>query len=151
MIERFIMEKKTNWDAIPSLDGLKVDWEYTPDNPLGKRSFVRMNAEEIVGMFEVKEILVKIATANSTHTGRLLDISKGGIALSLPVSLAAEQPIKLGFFLGSKKIISRAIVKHVNKLEEDGSFLTGVQFVDLDQETAQYIAGLYASKILRHV
>jgi hypothetical protein len=142
------MEKKTGWDDIPSLEGLGVEWEYAPENPLGKRKFVRINAEDITGLFEVKEILVKIATAQATHTGRLLDISKGGLMLSLPVLLEDNLAIKVGLFLGTTKVISKAVVKHTSKTGE--WYSTGIQFVDLNEETAQYIAGLYASKILHH-
>lgn len=142
------MEKKTSWDDIPSLEGVGVEWEFKPENTLGKRSVVRINAEDISGLFEVKEIFVKIATAKETHTGRLLDVSKGGLSLSLPVSLEENLPIKVGFFLGTMKIISKALVRHVYKIGEQ--YATGIQFVDLNVESAEYLAGLYASKILHH-
>ena len=143
-------DKKFSWDDIPSLEGLGVDWEFKPETPLGKRSFVRINAKDITGLFEIKEIFVKVATVKATHTGSLLDISKGGLAvkLRLPVLLEENLPIKVGFFLGKMKIISKGSVKHAAKTGE--WFTTGIEFVDLAAESAEYINGLHASKILRH-
>ena len=140
------MEKKKNWDDIPSLEGLDVDWEYKPVSPLGKRAFVRIKMENISTMFEAREILVKIATSEKTYTGRLLDISEGGLSLCLPALLEINRPVKVGFFLGTMKIISKAQVRHAQK-NGDG-YTTGVKFVDLNEEVAQYIRGLYASQIL---
>ena len=142
------MEKKSRWDDIPSLEGLGVEWEYKPETALGKRTFVRINAADLSGLFEVKEIFVKIATAQKTYTGRLLDISKGGISLSLPVSLADNLPVKVGFILGSVKVISMAVIRHTR--QEGTLYTTGIKFIDLNNDTAEYIGGLYASKILRH-
>ncbi len=143
------MEKKTTrWDDIPSLEGMGVDWNYKPETSLGKRAFVRINAADISGMFEVKEIFIKIATAQQTHTGRLLDISKGGISLSLSVSLEENLPVKVGFFLGTTKVVSKAIIRHTRK--ENELYTLGIKFIDIDTDTAEYIGGLYASKILHH-
>lgn len=143
------MEKKTtSWDDIPSLEGLGVEWEYKPETSLGKRAFVRINVDDLTGLFEVKAIFVKIATTQNTYTGRLLDVSKAGLSLSLPVRLEVNQPIKVGFILGKEKIIAKASVRHVRAA--DGLFATGIQFVDLNEESAQYLGGLYASKILHH-
>ncbi len=143
------MEKKTTrWDDIPSLDGMGVEWDYKPETSLGKRAFVRINAADISGLFEVKEIFVKLATAQQTHTGRLLDISKGGISLSLSVALEENLPVKIGFFLGSTKVVSKAVIRHTR--QEGELYTTGIKFIDLNEESAEYIGGLYASKILHH-
>lgn len=141
------MEKKS-WDDIPSLEGAGVDWNFKPETPLGKRSFVRINADDISGLFEVKEIFVKVATAKGTHIGRLLDISKGGLSLRIPVSLEENLPVKVGFLLGTMKIISKALVRHSHKIGE--KYTMGVQFIDINEESAAYIDELYASKVLHH-
>ncbi len=141
-------KKTTSWDDIPSLEGVGVEWEYKPETTLGKRTFVRINADDLSGLFEVKEILVKIATTQNTHTGRLLDISKVGLSLRLSVSLEADLPVKVGFFLGSIKVISKAIIRHTR--QEGALYTTGIKFIDLNNETAEFIGGLYASKILHH-
>jgi len=140
------MEKKS-WDDIPSLEGLDVDWGYKPVTPLGKRSFVRIKLDEICELFEAREILVKVATTEKTYTARLLDISEGGLSLGMPALLEENRPVKVGFFLGTTKIISKAMVRHIRKNGE--VYTTGVKFVDLNPEAAEYIRGLYASKVLR--
>lgn len=69
--------------------------------------------------------------------------------MSLSVLLEESLPLKVGFFLGSVKIISKAVVRHAHKIEDQ--YTTGVEFIDLDSESAGYINGLYASLILRNV
>ena len=142
------MKSKISWDDIPSLDGIEVEWGFKPESPLGKRSFIRVLDEDIFGLFEVKDIIVTIATAKKNYTGRLCDISKGGLSLSVPILLETNLPIKVGFFLGKVKITSKALVKHTAK--KGKLYITGIQFVDLDEKSAEYINGLHASKILRH-
>lgn len=142
------MEKKTSWDDIPSLDGLGVEWEYKPENALGKRAYTRINAEDLVELLAAKKILVKVATAQNSYTGLLLDISKGGVSLNLPVLLDNNLPVMVGFFLGSVKVISKALILHTRK--EGALYTTGIQFIDLNNESADFIGGLYASKILHH-
>jgi hypothetical protein len=142
------MEKNTSWDDIPSLEGLGVEWEYQPETALGKRAFARINTDDLAGLFAVKKIFVKIATAQQTYTGRLLDISKGGLSASLPVSLAENLPVKVGLFLGTVKVISKAIIRQTRI--EGAMYTTRIQFIDLNKESAEYIGGIYASKILQH-
>ncbi len=140
------MEKTLCWNDIPSLEGLEIDWEYKPESALNKRAFARLNSADISGLFEIKEILVKVATVKKIYTGKLLDISEGGVSLSLPASLADNLPLKLGFFLGREKIVTKAVARH--SYQTGTGYTTGIMFVDLNKESAEYIAGLYASKIL---
>jgi len=142
------MKSKISWNDIPSLVGVGVDWGFKPESLLGKRSFIRLVDEDIFGLFEVKDIIVKIATAKNNYTGHLLDISTGGLSLSVPALLETNLPVKVGFFLGNVKIISKALVKRASK--KGTRYITGIQFIDLDEESAEYINGLHASKILRH-
>lgn len=139
------MEKKS-WDDIPSLQGLDVDWEYKPASSLGKRTFIRMKVDDISALFETREIFVKIATSENIYTGRILDISEGGISLCLDALLEENRPVKVGFFLGTMKIISKAMVRHTQK--KGTMYTTGIKFIDLNQECAEYIGGIYASKVL---
>lgn len=141
------MEKK-NWDDIPSLDGLGMDWDYQPENPLGKRAATRMQNIDLSRLFEVRSILVKVVSAEISMTGILLDISEKGIGVHLQEKLSEHQPVKIGLFLGTEKIISRGEVVHVRA--EDGQYATGIRFVDLDEAAKRYIVGLYASKVLKH-
>jgi len=142
------MEKKVSWDDIPSIDGLGIDWEYKPETILDKRSFVRLDMGVVSRLVEVREIVVRLVTAKQQYEGPLVDVSAGGLALSLPVLLDIDLLVKVGFFLGSAKIISRGKVRHAKA--ESGRFITGIQFIDLAPESAEYIAGLYAAKVLIH-
>lgn len=141
------MEKK-KWDDIPSLAGLEMDWEYEPNNPHGKRVHARMDERELERLFDGRRILVKVATTEATLTGSLHDICEGGLAVKLDSRLAENQAIKVGLFLGTEKIISGAVVRHVQS--RDRNYTTGVKFVGLGKVERQHISGLYASKVLRH-
>lgn len=142
------MEKKKSWDDIPSLEGLEMDWEYTTESSDNRRSSPRLHMEAVAKLFEVKEILVKIATASQTHTARLLDLNEGGACLEVPVRLEVLLPVRVGFFLGQMKIISKAEVRHVRKQGE--RYATGVKFIGLDKETAAYLRELHGAQIYRH-
>ena len=142
------MKSEISWNDIPSLGGVGVGWEFKPESPLGKRSFIRLTDEDVFKLFDEKNIIVMIATAKQNYTGRLRDISKGGLSLSVPILLETNLPVKVGFFLGNVKITSKALVKHTAK--KGTRYITGIQFIDLDEESAEYINGLHASKILRH-
>jgi hypothetical protein len=141
------MQKK-KWDDIPSLAGLEMDWEFQPANPHGKRVHARMDEKELARLFDGQRVLVKVATAEATFTGSLYDICEGGLAVKLDYRLAENQAIKVGLFLGAEKIISGAVVKHVQN--RDRNYTTGVKFVGLGRAERQHISGMYASKVLRH-
>jgi len=142
------MKNQFNWDDVPSMEGLSVDWNFKPISPLGKRAFVRIIKQDIPRIFSVDNIFVKVATVTQTYTGQLLDISKGGLSMILPVLLEQNTLLRVGFFLGPVKITSKAVVKHSRNIETQ--HITGIEFIDLDSESAGYINGLYASLILHH-
>jgi c-di-GMP-binding flagellar brake protein YcgR len=144
-----VVDVKKSWQDIPSLEGLAVDWGYAPESARDQRAHVRLDMPVVGKLIDVAEIVVKLATSKQTYDGRLVDISEGGLALRLPVSLPIDLPVKVGLILGSVKIISRARVRHVKA--ETGAFVTGLQFVDLAPESARYISGLYAAKVLCRV
>ncbi len=141
------MEKK-KWADIPSLEELEVDWDYKPKNPQGKRAFVRMSDRDLARMLDCQNVLVKVATADANITGSLRDICEGGLAVNLKEKLVEDQTIKVGLVLGEEKIISQALVKHVQ--QRDREYTAGMMFVDLGAATKKYISGIYASKILHH-
>lgn len=142
------MEKKVDWDAIPSLEGLEIDWEYSARKGGDKRAYVRLNIEDIGQLFEAREIAVKVATVQQMHSGALLDISTGGVAVHLAVALEADQHVKVGFLLGATRVIAKGQVRHVQRLGR--GYKIGIQFVDLDPACREFIGGLYASKVFRH-
>lgn len=137
-------KEKSAWDTIPSLEGLEVDWQYEPENPLGKRAWMRLVDKELVGIFGVKRIPLKIAAKNFEETGVLLDVGEGGCCALLQTALTVGQAVKLGFLLGKEKVISKATVKNVTGLT--GGYRTGVAFVELDAEMRRHIAELMSSK-----
>jgi hypothetical protein len=143
------MERIISWDNIPSLDGVEVDWDYSPHTTLDKRSFVRLDMGVVSQLVEVKQIAVKLATVKKNYDGALIDISEGGLALSLPVLLDIDLPVKVGLYLGNAKIISLGLVRHAGK--NGNRFITGIQFIDLPPESAEYIAGFYAAKVLNRI
>ncbi|HBG18227.1 MAG TPA: hypothetical protein DDY32_02850 [Desulfobulbaceae bacterium] len=139
-----MVEKKSSWDDIPPLDGLEVEWEYEPENPLGKRAWARMANRDLFFLFGVKSIPVKVVAKNYDKTGYLLDISKKGVAVLLPAELGCEQPVKVGFFLGGKKVLSRALVRNASEVE--GKYRIGLEFIGLEKNLETYIVGLSAAK-----
>lgn len=140
-------KEKSAWDQIPSLEGLEVDWQYAPENPLGKRSWLRMADKELLEILGVKRIPVKIVSKNFEETGILLDVSQGGCSVVLRARLTEGQMLKLGFMLGKEKVISKAMVKNV--ASRAGGFRTGVAFVELEKAMQDFIGGLMSSKVLQ--
>ena len=137
-------DKKKSWDDIPPLDGLKMDWEYTAENPLGKRKHERMTDRDVASLLGVGAIRAKVATQKHTFDGLLSDISAGGMALILGKELSVNQFVKIGFFLGTQKIVSKAVVRRTTPARK--AYTVGFQFQDINEEDSRYIHSLYASK-----
>ncbi len=140
-------KEKTNWDDIPSLDGLEVDWKFEPENPLGKRAWIRVAKDELLPLFGVKRIPVKVVSKNFEGKGFLVDLAQSGLAVLLDTELTQSQPVNVGLFLGKQKILSRAIVKNI--CSENGGYRTGMVFVDLKKEYESFIVGVISSKVLK--
>ncbi|MGD9947113.1 MAG: PilZ domain-containing protein [Desulfobulbus sp.] len=143
------MDKNKSWENIPSLEGLEIEWDYAPESARDQRAHVRLGMPVVGKLIDVAEIVVKLATSKQTYNGRLVDISEGGLALRLPVALETDLPVKVGLILAQTKIIARARVRHVEAGKE--GFVIGLQFVDLPPESAEYISGFYAAKVLGHM
>ncbi len=137
-------KKKPSWDNVPSLEGLTVDWEFKPESDLGKRNHVRLSAETITTLVEMKKIPIKVATVSQTFTARLHDLGVGGIAIDSRFQLKIKQPVKVGFYLGGKKIIAKATVRWVK--QHQSNYRAGIMFFNLNEDSTHYIAGLYAAK-----
>lgn len=138
------MKYRICWSDIPSVDEWCLEWDFqTP--PLGKRAFVRIGNESIPKLYAASKIIVKVATVKHIYKAILLDISADGLAMELSVPFEEEQPLKVGFYLGTVKIISKAVVKHTQKNGE--RYQIGIEFVDLNSEYAAYINGLYVSLV----
>ncbi|ADW18704.1 type IV pilus assembly PilZ [Desulfobulbus propionicus DSM 2032] len=141
------MEKK-KWGDIPPLEGLEMDWDYQPQSANGQRAHKRMTLTELSQLFGSQRFEVQVATTTATVSGSLRDLCENGLAVDLPTRLDEYQNLKVGMMLGREKIIARAQVRHVQR--RDHHFTTGLMFVGLDVPMRQYIAGIYASKVLRH-
>ena len=139
-------EKKKDWDDIPSLDGLQMDWDYSGNDSLGNRRFERLTFGDVTEIFEVKAVPVRLALPDFTIDGTLSDISGGGLAVILKKAVDTGQEAKIGFFLGQRKIISRVVVRQRRKIKD--GFRIGLEFKGLSEEDRTYINGLYASKVL---
>ncbi len=137
-------DKKKSWDDIPSLEGLQMDWDYTAENPLGKRKHERISDDDVASLLGVEAVKAKVATQKHTIDGLLSDISAGGVALILGKELSVNQFVKIGFFLGTQKIVSKAIVRRSAPEQKD--YKVGFQFQDINEEDSRYIHSLYASK-----
>jgi hypothetical protein len=146
--QTIVMKRTVSWDDIPTLDGVGVDWAYKPQTTLDKRAFIRLDMRAISQLMAAHSIVVRLVTVKNTYESTLVDISQGGLAVHLFAELTINQPVKVGLFLGKEKIISRGMVRHV-KPERNHSIVC-IQFIDLAQESVEYIAGLYAAKVLYH-
>jgi c-di-GMP-binding flagellar brake protein YcgR len=144
VLEKYMAKEKTNWDDIPSLDDLSVDWSFEPENPLGRRKHVRICQKDLHAIIGVKNIPLKVVAKNIEAKGSLVDLNEYGMAALLETKFVVEQSIKVGLFLGENKIISKAIVRNVNEI--GGKFRTGIEFVELEKEYETAIAAIVASK-----
>lgn len=139
---------KKSWDDIPSLEGLEVDWGFKPLNKQGKRLHARLAQKDLAGFLDSERIPVKVATSKSVQDGTLFDLCEGGVAVELKQGLAEEEAVRVGFFIGSEKIIAQALVKHVRRSAEN--YRVGMKFVGLDRTAREYILSLYAARVLKH-
>ena len=116
MSKKSMTKEKVNWDDIPSLDGLEVDWQFEPENPLGKRAWLRIANVELFQSLEVKNIAVKVVAKNFDGKGALVDLAQSGLGILLDTKLAESEQVKVGLFLGKQKILSRAVVRNFRLL-----------------------------------
>ncbi len=121
-----------------------MDWQFEPENPLGKRALVRISRSDLYPLLEVKSIPIKVVAKNFDEKGYVVDLAQSGLAVLLHSPLAESQPVKVGFFLGQQKIVSRAVVRNVRA--EQGGYRIGIEFVDLNKDNASFIVGLISSK-----
>lgn len=140
-------EEKKSWDDIPSLDDLRVDWDFQPENPHGRRDSKRLSDKDLVKIFGIPCIAVKIATAEKVSKGLLQDISENGLAIRLQHPLQAGEKVKLGFFLGNHKIICKGTVRHV--CQGLLGHTCGIRLHDVDDAVRSHIQQLYASLTLK--
>ena len=139
---------KASWDNIPSLEDLKMDWDYEPENPLGRRSSIRLSKNDLIRTLDADQIPVKIISRKFDNNGSLVDLSTKGLAVLLDVEMKAGLLIKVGFLLGKVKVIARGIIRNSSKLRD--FYRTGIEFVEFEDEATAFIASLTCSKIYKH-
>ena len=100
-----------------------MDWQFEPENPLGKRAKVRLANSDMCSLFGVKSIPVKVVIKDFDGKGYLVDIAQSGLAVVLGTKLVQNQQVKIGLFIGRRKVFSRAIVRNVSN--EQGRHRTG--------------------------
>jgi len=141
-------QSEKNWDDIPSLDGLEIDWDFEPENPMGKRAYARLGISELKLLFQKAEIPVKVATQKRQFNSVLVDVSQGGASIQThKKGFELNQLIKIAFFLGTEKVISKAIIRNIR--DDQGNSLLGIEFVGLSENSNEFIAGLYSSVKIR--
>lgn len=137
-------EKKAGWEGIPSIEGLEVDWNYEPESTLGKRAWARMTERDLLPLFDMQSLPVQVAAKNFDGLGSLVDIGQSGMAVLLNTRLDLREPVKIGFFLGKQKVMSRAVIRNVG--DNRGGHRIGMEFMDFKKEYESFIAGLVSTK-----
>ena len=141
------MTKKA-WGDFPSLESLEMDWDYCPDCRDGKRLHKRLSRRDVAHLYGDAPVGVKMASVAATFEAILHDLSEGGLGVDLNNRLDERQDLQVGLVLGGKKIIASAQVRHVRHGEK--GYTAGLQFINLEPSIRKFIAGMYASKVLRH-
>lgn len=136
--------EKISWHDIPSLENLEVDWGYTPENPLGKRAWVRLSNNDLYRLLDADYIPVKIVAKTFNDKGNLLDISPHGIAILVDRAMKVGELLNVGFFLGKYKVTAKAVVRNSNCFENN--YRVGIEFIALQEEHAAFIIGIISSK-----
>ena len=133
-----------NWDDIPSLDDLKVDWNFEPENPMGKRSYARLTSEDLCQLLDVVNIPVRLVTEQRQTNALLLNISQGGVSLLTKSGEYTDaQLVRMGFFLGKQKVITKGRIRNIR--QEKRGIILGIEFVGLPDTSHDFISGMYAS------
>jgi hypothetical protein len=139
--------EKTSWSDIPSLENLEVDWDYSPENPLGKRSWVRIPNIDLYRLLDVEYIPIRIVSKTFYKTGYLIDVSPNGLGVLVDRVMNEGVLVNVGFFLGKYKVTSKGLVE--NSMPFENQFRVGIRFIELQQEHATFIVGINSSKLLQ--
>ena len=133
----------SDWDRIPSIPNLTVDWDYEPDNSLGKRLWKRLAKQNLQIVLGVNYTPVKLITAKTEIKGRLVDISSKGLGILLETAIPVGEKGKIGFHLGKKTIVAQAVAK--NSVRVAKNHRIGLEFVGLSDQTEDDIVQLMSS------
>jgi hypothetical protein len=147
--EMVVKMGKRSWDDIPSLENASVDWDYVPESSFGKRSCERISRKHLNFLLDNNNVAVNISSGRFYSTGNLLDVSQAGLAVLLDdTELKKGSETKISLFLGTKKVISKAVVRNICSFE--GLNRIGLEFVQPTEDNTLFIKGLVASQAYRH-
>jgi len=129
--------------GFPSIGELSVDWDYEPENPLGKRSNSRIREQELFSLLNVEVLKVQVATNKFNAQGSLVDLSRNGVAVCLSRIISVGTQIKFGMILGRQKLISKGLVRNVSGMK--AGYRVGIEFVDMLEDNQRFIEALHSS------
>ena len=142
------MEQKTrSSEDIPALITLEVDWNYEPENLLGKRKDTRINRKNLLSLTDSETIPVVVRGQHYNQTGELEDLSPGGIGLIVDAVIPTGAHVKVTFFLGNQKISTDAVVSNINI--STLRHRIGLKFLGLSDKKRSYITELIPSKMFK--
>lgn len=145
-----MIEKKISWDDIPSLN-LEIDHEY--DQKLKQTVDARRNHRADIKALKqllnekISYLPVRVSTMHKgMFDGKIIDLSKSGAQLSLPKALDKGEPVKIGFILNDRSIITKAMARWV-KAGEKAEHLIGVEFQGLSAGDIEHINSIISADL----
>ncbi|MEA2114855.1 MAG: PilZ domain-containing protein [Thermodesulfobacteriota bacterium] len=141
------MNKKPNWDDIPSL---KLGVDDTAEKTSEKRTAVRLVSRDILKlvMDDAEAIYVKAANSQGVikNVGILRDINQNGMCFKMSShGLQVDDSIRIRTLLGKRAFQTNANVRWVGKDR------AGVEYVNPEPKDVKFLSELYAAKILNRV
>lgn len=134
------MKRKTDWGDLFPLRVMTSSEALTPEKILEKRHHHRMKVDDLSALLNAKDIPVKIITDQEINTDRLLNLSEGGMAVTMHTELAIDLAVKVSFVLGKKNIIVDAVIKQIRK--KGSVYEAGIMFINLAKDAMDYINGI---------
>lgn len=125
-------------------DDSKIDWNFTPEKD--KRKWGRLTSRYIKKFYFNSSLEVYFHTRNLYYSGLVLDISAGGMLVSL-TQLIETDPSKISFMVGKNKVITLASIQR--KKVVDNGYEYGLMFIDIKSGDQELLNDLYVNKILQ--
>jgi len=107
---------------------------------IDKRHHPRIQEKDLAALLDMEAVQVELSADQEMSADQLLNISLGGIAVTMPTAPTLGHHLRVSIILGRKKITVDAIVRQVRRAGE--LFVAGLMFVDLVREAAAYLNGL---------
>ena len=137
------------WEDIPSLDlEMDTDYESRVKEKEGRRhSRVDSGALQKILSLDSTSIPIKIASARQgVFYGVIVDLSQSGIKLTSPKTLLKEEKIKIGFKIGERTVIAKAVIRWTCSNEMYTT--AGLEFQDLPTGDAEFLNSLATASML---